>query len=102
MIEQVVVSEPENEARSVPEAGLRRLAFDRYHLLRPGLVALRAAPLLILVILIGVVAATTPVFRTSTNLGNVLSQTSVISILALGQLLVIVTRGIDLSVGSTS
>jgi len=101
MIEQVVVSEPENEARSVPEAGRRRLAFDRYHLLRLGLVALRAGPLLILVLLIAVVAATTPVFRTSTNLGNVLSQTSVISILALGQLLVIVTRGIDLSVGST-
>src|SRR5581483_7693446 len=60
-----------------------------------------AGPLLILLILIVVVVATTPVFFTSRNIGNVLSQTSVISILALGQLLVIVTRGIDLSVGST-
>ncbi len=73
----------------------------RYRLLQVGLVGLRAGPALILLILVAVVAATTPVFRTSDNLGNVLSQTSVISILALGQLLVIVTRGIDLSVGST-
>ena len=41
-------------------------------------------------------------FLTSRNIGNVFSQTSVIAVLALGQLLVIVTRGIDLSVGSTS
>ena len=40
-------------------------------------------------------------FFTSRNIGNVFSQTSVIAVLALGQLLVIVTRGIDLSVGST-
>ena len=102
MVEQVVVSEPEKEPQSMSErADPRRISIDRYHLLRVGLLALRAGPLLILVILIGIVVATTPVFRTSQNLGNVLSQTSVISILALGQLLVIVTRGIDLSVGST-
>jgi ribose transport system permease protein len=73
----------------------------RFRSLQLGLLALRAGPALILVILVLVVAATTPVFRTSENLGNLLSQTAVISILALGQLLVIVTRGIDLSVGST-
>jgi ribose transport system permease protein len=102
MVEQVVVSEPEKEPRSMSErVDPRRIVIDRYQLLRVGLLGLRAGPLLILVILIGVVVATTPVFRTSQNLGNVLSQTSVISILALGQLLVIVTRGIDLSVGST-
>jgi ribose transport system permease protein len=72
-----------------------------YDALRVALFALRAGPLLILVVLVAIVAATTPVFRTSDNVGNVLSQTSVISMLALGQLLAIVTRGIDLSVGST-
>jgi ribose transport system permease protein len=41
------------------------------------------------------------VFTDARNIGNVLSQTAVLSVLALGQLLVIVTRGIDLSVGST-
>ena len=40
-------------------------------------------------------------FLTSRNIGNVFSQTSVIAVVALGQLLVIITRGIDLSVGST-
>ena len=70
-------------------------------LLRAGLLALRAGPALILLVLIVVVALTTPVFLTSRNIGNVFSQTSVIAVLALGQLLVIVTRGIDLSVGAT-
>jgi ribose transport system permease protein len=89
-------------ARPLEQRESRSAAVDpRYGLLQAALFALRAGPLLILLILIAVVAATTPVFRTSENVGNVLSQTSVISILALGQLLVIVTRGIDLSVGST-
>ena len=42
-----------------------------------------------------------PVFLTTGNVGNVLAQTAVIAVLAIGQLLVILTRGIDLSVGST-
>ena len=79
----------------------RSLRLDRYRLLQLGLLALRGGPLLILLILVALVSLTTPIFHTSQNIGNVLSQTSVISILALGQLLVIVTRGIDLSVGST-
>jgi ribose transport system permease protein len=70
----------------------RGAAGRRYGMLQAALLGLRAGPLLILLILVAVVAATTPVFRTSDNVGNVLSQTSVISILALGQLL---------SVGST-
>ncbi|MEU8609509.1 ABC transporter permease [Actinoplanes sp. NPDC048791] len=55
--------------------------------------------MLLLVVLVA--SALSPVFFTTRNLGNVLSQTAVIAILALAQLLVIVTRGIDLSVGST-
>ncbi len=74
---------------------------DRYGLLQAGLWSLRAGPALILVILIVIVGLTTPVFLTTRNIGNVFSQTSVIAVLALGQLLVIVTRGIDLSVGAT-
>jgi ribose transport system permease protein len=72
-----------------------------FRLLQGALLALRAGPALILLVLIVVVSLTTPVFFTSRNIGNVLSQTAVISVLALGQLLVIVSRGIDLSVGST-
>ena len=73
----------------------------RYRLLQGALLGLRAGPALILLILVVVVSLTTPVFFTSRNIGNVFSQTAVIAVLALGQLLVIVSRGIDLSVGST-
>ena len=79
----------------------RERGVRRYRLLQGGLLALRAGPALILLILVAVVSLTTPVFFTSRNLGNVFSQTTVIALLALGQLLVIVSRGIDLSVGST-
>ena len=61
---------------------------------------LSAGPILILVILIAVVSITTPVFLKPANVGNILAQTSVIAIVALGQHLVILTRGIDLSVGA--
>ncbi len=61
---------------------------------------LSAGPLLILLILIGIVSMTTPVFLKPANIGNILAQTSVIAIVALGQHLVILTRGIDLSVGA--
>ena len=77
------------------------LRFDRYRALQAALLSLRAGPALILLLLIVVVSLTTPIFFTSRNIGNVFSQTSVIAVVALGQLLVIVTRGIDLSVGST-
>src|SRR4051794_7447424 len=62
---------------------------------------LRVGPLLILVVLVLVMSGLSPFFATTQNLGNVLAQSAVIAILAMGQLLVILTRGIDLSVGST-
>ena len=39
-------------------------------------------------------------FLSLENFGNVLKQSAVISVLAMGQLVVILTRGIDLSVGA--
>jgi ribose transport system permease protein len=71
------------------------------HLVQAFLVVLRTGPVLILAVLIGVLSLLSPVFATTGNLGNVLSQSAVIAVLAVGQLLVILTRGIDLSVGST-
>jgi ribose transport system permease protein len=59
-----------------------------------------AGPVLMLVALIVVLTILEPVFLTTRNIGNVLAQTAVISVLAMGQLLVIVTRGVDLSVGA--
>ena len=57
-------------------------------------------PFLILVMLVGVISVLTPYFLTPVNIRNILAQTAVIAIVALGQHLVILTRGIDLSVGS--
>lgn len=61
---------------------------------------LSVGPLLILVLLVLGIAAVTPAFVKPTNLSNILAQTAVIAIVAMGQQLVILTRGIDLSVGS--
>lgn len=65
-----------------------------------GLRLLSAGPLLILAILVVLIGLTTPVFMKPANISNILAQTSVIAIVALGQHLVILTRGIDLSVGA--
>lgn len=65
-----------------------------------GLRLLSVGPLLILVLLVTGIALVTPAFLKPINLGNILAQTSVIAIVAMGQQLVILTRGIDLSVGS--
>jgi ribose transport system permease protein len=46
-------------------------------------------------------ALSTPLFMTTGNIGNVLDASATIAVLGIGQLLVIITRGIDLSVGST-
>ncbi|MBO1518682.1 ribose ABC transporter permease [Oceanisphaera pacifica] len=56
--------------------------------------------LIALLILIAVVSALNPYFFTLDNLLNILRQTSVNAIIAVGMTLVILTAGIDLSVGS--
>ena len=61
---------------------------------------LSIGPVLILVVLIIVLSLASPVFATPRNFGNILAQTAVITVVAMGQHLVILTRGIDLSVGS--
>ena len=65
-----------------------------------GLRLLSIGPLLILGILVALISLTTPVFLKPGNISNILAQTAVIAIVALGQHLVILTRGIDLSVGA--
>lgn len=56
--------------------------------------------LIALLILIAVVSTLSPNFFTLNNLFNILQQTSVNAIMAVGMTLVILTSGIDLSVGS--
>jgi ribose transport system permease protein len=54
-----------------------------------------------LVLLVIVFAATTNNFLTTSNIANVLSQSAVVGIAAIGATFVILTAGIDLSVGAT-
>lgn len=65
-----------------------------------GLMALNAGPVLVLGLVIVAISLLTPNFLTSGNIGNIAAQTAVIAIVAMGQHLVILTRGIDLSVGA--
>lgn len=63
-------------------------------------ILLRGGPLIALVLLSTYLAFTTPYFLTASNLTNVLRQSSITAILAVGQTLVIISAGIDLSVGA--
>ena len=89
---------PDGSGRPAQLAGAGARRFDGPRL---ALAAIRIGPGLMLLVVVLVVATLSPVFLTTRNVGNVLSQSAVIAVLALAQLLVIVTRGIDLSVGST-
>ena len=60
----------------------------------------RMGPLLGLATLVVGLSFASPYFLTVENLLNVLRQSSINAILALGQLMVIITAGIDLSIGS--
>jgi ribose/xylose/arabinose/galactoside ABC-type transport system permease subunit len=60
----------------------------------------RFAPALVLLVLIAVLSYLEPGFRTERNMWNVLRQVSFVGIIAVGMTFVILTAGIDLSVGS--
>jgi ribose transport system permease protein len=60
----------------------------------------RIGPVLILGIACVLLTCLSPVFLTTANLQNLGVQASMVGILAVGQLLVILTKGVDLSVGS--
>ena len=65
-----------------------------------GLRVLGIGPLLDSHLLFALTGLLTPSFLTSGNLRNIAAQTAVIAIVAMGQQLVILTRGVDLSVGA--
>jgi ribose transport system permease protein len=72
-----------------------------FRLLRVALGVIRLGPILMLAGLVVAMTILSPVFLTTGNASNVLAQSAAIAVLSIGQLLVILTRGIDLSVGST-
>jgi ribose transport system permease protein len=60
----------------------------------------QTGPVLILALVVVVMTGLSPFFLTERNITNLGFQTSIVAVLALGQLMVILTRGIDLSVGA--
>ncbi|MDR3075939.1 MAG: ABC transporter permease [Synergistaceae bacterium] len=56
--------------------------------------------IVVLVIMVAGISIIKPQFRTHTNIFNVLTQSCIFGIMALGMTFVIVSKGIDLSVGS--
>lgn len=84
-----------------PSRQVDHSAGGTYRVLRIALAVIRLGPVLILAGLVLGMTLLSPVFLTTGNVGNVLSQTAAIAVLAVGQLFVILTRGVDLSVGST-
>jgi len=91
------VGEPSESAVGAPTADHER---GQTTFVSVGLRLLGIGPLLILATLVGIISLLTPDFMKPGNLSNILSQTAVIAIVAIGQHLVILTRGIDLSVGA--
>lgn len=67
--------------------------------LRSGMIQ-KFLPFISLALLFVVLSIASPYFLTGTNLASVIRQTAVINTMALGMTLVIVSGGIDLSVGS--
>ena len=55
---------------------------------------------LILVVLVGIVGARAPVFLTGKSIDSLLTDSAILVMMALAQMLVILTRGIDLSVAA--
>ena len=61
---------------------------------------LRGGPLIALILLAAYLSFATPYFLTVGNIANVTRQSAIMAILAVGQTFVILTAGIDLSVGA--
>ena len=69
--------------------------------MKSDVVKLREVQLaLILVVLVGIVGARAPVFLTGKSIDSLLTDAAILVMMALAQMLVILTRGIDLSVAA--
>lgn len=90
--ERPVIAKADSVARAAESVGFRRRAYDLYRKV-PG-------PLLGLIVIMAVFTYLSPYFFTVRNLRDIFSQTSEIGIMAVGSALVIITGGIDLSVGA--
>jgi ribose transport system permease protein len=88
----------EETGRSALPRAEWRTAVER--LLPATLALVRLGPVVVLGLAILLMSLLSPVFLTEGNFTNLGLQTSIIAVLGLGMLLVVLTRGIDLSMGS--
>lgn len=86
---------PRDESFSAAEERQRNAAREAI-----GALLRRFGPLLGLILMSAALSVLSPYFLTFDNLINVFRQSAVNALLALGQLIVIITAGIDLSIGS--
>lgn len=94
-------SDPIAEAKALTKeevSSIRRRNLSRIL----NLIVLRGGPLIALILLSAYLTLATPHFLTASNLTNVIRQSSITAILAVGQTLVILSAGIDLSVGAVA
>jgi ribose transport system permease protein len=88
---------PPARAASAPEEAREG---RRGKLLRAPLLLLNLGPALAVVALALVFSFVSPIFRSTANLSDIGIEAAPIAVLAMGQLFVVMTRGIDVSVGS--
>ncbi|GAB1475575.1 ABC transporter permease [Bacillota bacterium] len=86
-----LVKEAENNTKEIAEQNKQKWKafFQKY------------AIIIVLLLLIIVISVIEPKFLSPTNIFNVLTQSCIFGIMALGMTLVITSKGIDLSIGST-
>ena len=97
--ERLTGSDPVTASSSTPVGDLTVAGADSWPM-RAALLFLKSGPLVILLSLCIGMSLASPFFLSERNITNLGFQTSIVAVLALGQLLVVLTRGIDLSVGS--
>jgi ribose transport system permease protein len=93
-MKETTASSPDESLATLPERRRETVHLAVVVLLR------RFGPLLGLLLMSAALSLLSPYFLTFDNLINVFRQSAVNALLALGQLLVIITAGIDLSIGS--
>ncbi len=100
-MKKTTIATGEVDGPQVPELDARIPFADRMKE-RLGDIVAQAAAAGALVVVFVFLCFVSPVFFTSNNLINVVEQTTVTALIAIGMTFVIITAGIDLSVGSTA
>jgi rhamnose transport system permease protein len=84
---------PREPAGAGPDASSRRLTERVFRVRESGI-------LVVLIVFVGVTAAVEPRFLDAANIQFVLINTTVFALLALGETMVVISRNVDLSIGS--